>query len=151
MCVCVRVGDENAGIIMISYLYFYTYFFYFIYLPFERRIRIYWICVKYTCERPMRYLVMLGIRGKSRNREYVVYKFESGARVRRAALPLHRQRRERGAPAWRQLESASSSSCSNDIERSRSGDSASRSHSNSFSESLRSRLCVPIEGVFSLA
>ena len=52
------------------------------------------------------------------------YKFESGARVRRAALPSYGRRRECGAPARRQLERASSSSCSNDIERSRSGDPA---------------------------
>ena len=51
-------------------------------------------------------------------------KVESGARVRRAALSLHRQRRDCGAPAWRQLERASSSSCSIVTEHRRSGDPA---------------------------
>ena len=98
----------------------------------------------------MRYLVMLDIRVKSRKSSVLVGKFESGARVRRAALPSQRQRRERGAPTWRQLEPASSRSCSNDIERSRSGDPASRSHSNSLPESLRGIVFVLEEEVDSL-
>ena len=85
MRVCVRVENKSVCIIMILYL-FYTYI---IYLPFCVGYAFNWICVKYTCERPMRYLVMLGIRIKSRNRECIVCKFESGARVRRAALPSH--------------------------------------------------------------
>ena len=131
---CVRYYTFKLIFTPILYI-LYTYLF-------ERRIRIYWICMNYTCERQMRYLVMLGMRVKSQNRECVVYKFESGARVRRAALPSHWQRRERGALAWRQLELTSSSSWSNDIERSRSGDPVLvEVFSNSLSESLRVYSC----------
>ena len=71
MRVCVRVDSYSACIIIFSYLYF-TPIFYIIDLPFCVGYAFNWICVNYTCERPMRYLVMLGIRIKSRNRVCIV-------------------------------------------------------------------------------
>ena len=122
MRVCVRVEHKNVKD-EACIIYFYTYFRIFYILTFwASDTHLLDMCELYM-RAPDALFGNVRYKGvKSRNRECVVYKFESGARVRRAALPSHWQRRERGAPAWRQLEPANSSSCCIVTERSRSGD-----------------------------